>query len=415
MAIFYNFNKIKKIMFGTNKIKKGFYMENKIYSSGNAVTYMVDTGVIYTEEIDEGASVLSPSSVPTPSKTGWEFIGWRKSDAATGNVLTSEVMNDSPITLYAVFGQEITVTTYNGSTYPTTHKRWRYYNNGNITNPTYNIAQATKDEWSARGWSTGTSGNSEITYGNGTDFTRSFDITLYGMYQQTITLSYSGNGNTSGSISAQSGIRYYNSNGNTTNPTFTLATNSFVKTGYTFSKWALGSTTGTQYTAGTTITLSSSTTMYAIWTSTSYYAIQNGVLQRSNAPGAYAWSGGYSNGSGDSITGPDSTKYYGGFGHTNGGSDSWGANTGDLSTNGCKYLNIIAYAYLWGDDSGTPKLQIFGDGVSIKDTYVPDGKLNTTIDISKYNKVRAYISYTEREDKDNSWINVGFNEVRLYS
>lgn len=96
--------------------------------------------------------------------------------------------------------------------------------------------------------------------------------------------------------------------------------------------------------------------------------------------------------------------------------DDWGANTGDLSTNGCKYLNIITYVYMWGDgDSGTPKLQIFGDGVSIKDTYVFDTKLNTTIDISKYNKVRAYINYDEREDKDNSWINVGFNEVRLYS
>lgn len=95
-------------------------------------------------------------------------------------------------------------------------------------------------------------------------------VTLYAVFRQAITLSYSGNGNTGGTTAAQTGYKYYN-NGNEVNPTFTLAANGFSKTGYSFSKWALSSTSGTQYAAGASITLSASATMYAVWTSNAHY------------------------------------------------------------------------------------------------------------------------------------------------
>lgn len=183
MAIYTGASK-SKLFTGNTKVKRMYLGNDKIYSAGNIVTYIVDTNVSYQEEIDEGNSVLSPTTF-MPSKTGWMFAGWR-TDKTASTPLSSMIMGDNPITLYAVF-------------------------------------------------------------------------------TQTITLGYSGNGSTGGSVAVQTGTRYYN-NGNYNNPTFVLRSNNFIRTGYSFSKWALGSATGTQYTAGASIALSASTTMYSVWT-----------------------------------------------------------------------------------------------------------------------------------------------------
>lgn len=258
------------MMSGDAKVKRAYAGDIKIYSSGSIVTYYVDARLSYQEEVDEGESCLSPKSF-TPAKSGWEFVGWRQDTAANGSVLFSKVMGDEPVTLYAVFRKAVTVTYYNNSTTASSTSGYIYYNNGNVVNPSFTLTQAAKSGWTVRGWSTGTAGNSGITYNNGVSFTRDSNVTLYGMYYQTITLSYGGNGATGGSTAAQTGTRYFNSNNNIANPSFTLSSNSFTKTGYTFTKWALGSASGTQYAAGASVTLSSSTTAYAIWIANAHY------------------------------------------------------------------------------------------------------------------------------------------------
>lgn len=90
------------------------------------------------------------------------------------------------------------------------------------------------------------------------------DVVLYAVFRQTITLSYNGNNATGGSTAAQTGYRYYN-NGNASNPSFTLRANGFTRTNYTFLKWAMGSTGGTQYSAGASVTLTANTTFYSVW------------------------------------------------------------------------------------------------------------------------------------------------------
>ncbi|MCI8431691.1 MAG: InlB B-repeat-containing protein [Lachnospiraceae bacterium] len=343
MAIYFAQNK-SKLFLGPQKVRQGYVADRKVYSSANTVTYMVDIGISYTEEADSGTSCLSPKTF-TPQKTGWSFVGWREDRTAGAGVLESKVMADSPVTLYAVFRAGVTVTYYNNSTSASSTSGYRYYNNGSVVNPSFQLTQAssggwtargwstsnqgnagityangaafTRDSnvtlyglyqqsitvtyynnstsasrttgtrywapagyinpsftltqaglsgWTARGWSTGTAGNSGITYNNGAAFTRDSNTTLYGMYQQTITLSYNGNGASGGSTAAQSGTRYYNSNGATVNPSFTLRANGFSRSGCTFKKWALGSTGGTQYAPGAGITLSASAAMYAVWT-----------------------------------------------------------------------------------------------------------------------------------------------------
>lgn len=90
------------------------------------------------------------------------------------------------------------------------------------------------------------------------------DVTLYAVFKKTITLSYNGNGNTGGSTASQSGTQYYN-NGNAANPAFKLNANGFTRTNYGFVSWRMGSTSGTSYNAGDSVTLSSNTVFYASW------------------------------------------------------------------------------------------------------------------------------------------------------
>ncbi len=57
-----------------------------------------------------------------------------------------------------------------------------------------------------------------------------------------------------------------------TYPTLTLPSNGFIRTGYTFTTWALGGGTGTTYAVGSTYTPTSGTsaTMYAVWDANDY-------------------------------------------------------------------------------------------------------------------------------------------------
>lgn len=249
---------------GAFKMREGYIGAARVYSAGNIVTYKVGVNT-YQEEVDEGSSCLSPKTF-TPALSGWTFVGWRQDTAANGSVLSNLTMGNEPITLYAVFSQIVTVTYYNDSTSARKWSKERYYNTNNISNPTFALTQNAISGWITRGWSTDTAANGSITYANGASFARDSNITLYGMYQQTITVSYSGNGATGGSTAAQTGTRYYNpGSGAVLNPSFSLQTNGFTRSGYTFSKWALGSAGGTQYAAGASITLAANSTMHAVW------------------------------------------------------------------------------------------------------------------------------------------------------
>lgn len=328
-------------LYNITKISIG---DKLVYTAGNTVTYHVDTGAVYTEDVDADESVLRPTSF-SPTKTGWEFVGWRRDSNAEGSVLQTLNMGDDPITLYAVFRQALTVTYYS----PAKHeiKETKFYNNGNLrtpkftispnsysgwtfrgwtktsapngdivytsvnnteigdsvtlyqsfsqvitltayststtptkytgtaygnggiatnVNPTFTVANPSISGWSFRGWSTASAGNSQISYSsiNGTAF--SANATIYALYQQNITLSYNSNGG-SGSMGADTLQRYYSPGINATiNPTFTIKSNSFSRSGYSFTSWRLNnSSTGQVYSAGSKVTLSANGTLYAQW------------------------------------------------------------------------------------------------------------------------------------------------------
>lgn len=208
-----------------------------------------------------GASITYPTGA---TYSGFEFRGWSAvddtsadADASKGNGANiTDVLEN--FTVYGLYRKNITVTYYNNSTSASSAKGYRYYNaSGNNKNPSFTLNQAGKSGWTARGWSTSNAGNATATYSNGATFTRDSDITLYGMYYASITLSYAGNGATSGTTQAQPGTIYWAPAG-TIGASFTLRSCGFSRSGYSFTGWNLGS-------AGATITLTSSSTATAQW------------------------------------------------------------------------------------------------------------------------------------------------------
>ncbi|QSO51241.1 InlB B-repeat-containing protein [Alicyclobacillus curvatus] len=199
-------------------------------------------------------------------KTGYTFTGWNtKADGSGTSYSTASTltMGTSNITLYAQW----TVNTYSLS----------YDGNGSTSgsvpsgsNPTYNttvtVAGNTgnlqRKGYTFAGWNTKADG-SGTSYSTGSTLTiGASNITLYAQWTvNTYSLSYDGNGSTSGSVPSGSNPAY--------NTTVTVAgnTGNLQKTGYTFAGWntkADGS--GTSYFAGSTLTTGTSNiTLYAQW------------------------------------------------------------------------------------------------------------------------------------------------------
>lgn len=267
MSVIFSGTEMESMYHDGTEVQTWIHNGVEVYTAGKMVTYVVDTNTTYEEKVKKGHSCLSPTTF-TPTKSGWAFLGWRTDKTASSDVLTSKVMERSPITLYAVFKATITCYTYNGSSSRTSTSGTRYYNNGNYNNPTFKLTQNGISGWSANGWCTSNGATAGIAVANGGSVTLSGDATYYGRYSQTIYLYYNGNGNTGGSTGTQSGTRYFNS-GNYSNPTFTIAWNGYSRTNATFINWALNGTGGTRYSAGSSITLSASATLYAKWTVTS--------------------------------------------------------------------------------------------------------------------------------------------------
>ena len=80
----------------------------EVFSAGKEVTYVIDTDNTVVEKVKKGNSALSPTTF-TPARSGWEFLGWREDTVASGDVLTSKVVESTSFTLYAVFKKNVTM------------------------------------------------------------------------------------------------------------------------------------------------------------------------------------------------------------------------------------------------------------------------------------------------------------------
>lgn len=159
----------------------------EVYSAGKMVTYMVDSGISYQEKVKKGQSCLAPTTF-TPSKSGWIFVGWREDKTASGNVLGSKLMERSPITLYAVFRQVITLSyNGNGATGGSTEAQTgtRYFNSGNYANPSFILRNNgfSRSGWGFYKWALNSVGGTQ--YSVGSNITLNGNATLYALWHRS--------------------------------------------------------------------------------------------------------------------------------------------------------------------------------------------------------------------------------------
>lgn len=119
------------------------------------------------------------------------------------------------------------------------------------TNTNRNISN-----WNTYIYTLSSAGSASLNFSSGNTI---YSISVTSLY----TVTYDGNGNTSGSAPTDSNSPYVS--GNTV--TVLDNTGSLAKTGYTFSGWNTSAEgTGTEYAAGVTFNISENTTLYAKWT-----------------------------------------------------------------------------------------------------------------------------------------------------
>jgi len=199
-----------------------------------------------------------------PTRTGYTFEGWGTSTTDTtpakqpGDSYTSNASE----TYYAIWKKTITLS-YNangGSGAPASSSSTIY---NATTSKTFTISSTkpTKSGYTFVGWSK-TSTATSASYSSGGSITLSSSDTLYAIWKKTITLSYNVNGG-SGGIASQSAT-VYNA---TTSYTFTLSSTKPTRTNYVFLGWATSSTATAPSSSISNgkITVSSSTTLYAVW------------------------------------------------------------------------------------------------------------------------------------------------------
>lgn len=161
------------------------------------VTYNINTDNIKTQLYEKGETALEPSFIPEIE--GWEFVGWREDNLAQSEVITSKIVENTDITLYAVFKKTITLS-YNGNKNnggsTASQSGIRYYNNGNSTSVKFSLRANgfTKTNAKFNKWAKGSVGGTQYVAGASVTLTESttFYARWYVKKQKTLTGSRSG-------------------------------------------------------------------------------------------------------------------------------------------------------------------------------------------------------------------------------
>ncbi len=238
-----------------------------------------------------GVSALS--NIPVSSDYGWTFVGWSDEPDSTVEYTDGQSVSNlttthgGTVVLYGVWQRDVDLLYYSSATalQPTITSGVQSYYNSSTTAATRTaitlpvLATSTSYSWAPYGWAlnSNTTTTATVSATTATSVTPAIDVgttdglAYTALYKRTATVSYSGNGATSGSTSSTSGTQYFNTGNGVANAlTLTLASNGFTKTGYTFSKWAAGNA-GAAYTfPNTAWNSAASVSTNATWTANQY-------------------------------------------------------------------------------------------------------------------------------------------------
>ena len=206
-----------------------------------------------------GATVTTLGNTGNLAKTGYSFNGWNTAANGTGTsqaATSTFTMPSANVVLYAQWSPNTYTVTFDANT-------------GSGSMGTQSIACAasasltansfTKTGYSFNGWNTaangsGTSYSDQASYTMGTS-----NAMLYAQWTaNNNTLTFDGNGSTSGNTASQTIA---------SNATANLNTNGFLNTGYNFTGWSTILNGTVDYTDGASYTMgTASTTLFAVWT-----------------------------------------------------------------------------------------------------------------------------------------------------
>ena len=222
------------------------------YSSGGGYGSMSSQSAMYSGFY----SVASCSFY----RTNYAFSHWRGSDGNTYNPGNSiRVTGDFTLTAVWTFNPPPVYyydVTYsgNGATGGSTSG---HYNVEEDTSITLRECGFTRTGYTFVEWNTNSSGTG-TGYDPGDSYEVNYDEVLYAIWRiNTYTISFNGNGATSGSMSSQT---------KTYGVTLTLRTNTYARTGYNFLGWSTSSAaTSPTWDDGDSYTTNASDTLYAVW------------------------------------------------------------------------------------------------------------------------------------------------------
>lgn len=220
----------------------------------------VQTGTVYNSTTNYSFSI----SNDIPSKEGYSFLGWSTSSNASqaSHSGGGTISLSTDTVLYAVWKEEqpIYLVTYHangGSGAPASQEKTAGINL-TISNET-----PTRSGYTFEGWGTAAS-SVTVSYDPGSTYSLDGDITLYAIWKKAIMLTYDSNGGKEKQTSTT--IYVYNS---TVSKTIDIGDYVPTREGYDFLGWSTSpDATAEDYHSGDPITISSDTTLYAVWEST---------------------------------------------------------------------------------------------------------------------------------------------------
>ena len=200
------------------------------------------------------SSILTESSATIPSNTftrdKYRFTGWNTSPDGSGTAYSAgqTISVTSDVTLYAIWVAVHTVTfDANGGSGSTASIQTE----GALIVPSNAF---TRSGYVFNGWNTSPDGTG-TAYSEGQTTTVTSDLTLYAVWIRQYTVTFNANGGT-GTVADIV----------TTSTTATVPVNAFSRPGYIFTGWnSAADGSGTSYTEGQSLTLSTDMTLYAVW------------------------------------------------------------------------------------------------------------------------------------------------------
>lgn len=248
-----------------------------LYAKWNPITYTITykagtngSGADLTDSFVYGNTATLKDSSAALTRSGYSIGGWSTSDlGAQSYALSASYSAAANLILYPVWTAGTYTVTYNYDN--ATGGNGTASANYTSGNPPLTLPSPTKTGNTFAGWHSD-SNKTVLVGGAAANYTPTQSLTLYAKWTiNQYTITYDGNLSDGGSTPTAVTQNY--------NTTFTVASNTFTKTGHTFVNWNSDqSGNGTWYTEGaSTYTIgAANASLYAIWSVNTYTVTYNG-------------------------------------------------------------------------------------------------------------------------------------------